>query len=94
LLGGETRGGKKVYDISYFYRNNHFRQNNKNDNMKKYIFILFTTALLSSCIKEKCWQVKDCMGNDVNKYCGSENEVQDYCQANSTPTCTWTYKKI
>lgn len=62
--------------------------------MKKFILIIFTTALLFSCSKEKCWQVKDCIGNDITKYCGSESEVQDFCNANSSPGCTWSYQRI
>jgi hypothetical protein len=63
-------------------------------NMKKYIFILFATALLSSCGKDKkCWVLVDCLGNDVMGYCGTENEVQAQAQANSSPTCSWSYRR-
>jgi len=62
--------------------------------MKKYIFILFTTALLSSCVKERrCWIMNDCLGNDVGSFCGSESEVQDECQSHSTPGCPWGYRR-
>ncbi len=61
--------------------------------MKKYIFILFTAVLLSSCTKEKSWIVMDCIGNDITAYRGSESEVKDFCRQHSTASCTWTYRK-
>jgi hypothetical protein len=60
--------------------------------MKKYILIVFATAILSSCTKKENWIVMDCLGNDITAYRGSESEVQDYCQQHSTPTCQWNYK--
>lgn len=60
--------------------------------MKKYMLILFISTLLFSCNKEKCWVLNDCIGNDIGKYCGSESDVQAYCQANALPGCAWGYR--
>lgn len=62
--------------------------------MKKIVFLVFTAFLLSSCTKEKSWAITDCLGNDITSYQGTENDVKAYCQTNSTPSCTWTYRKL
>ena len=59
--------------------------------MKKIFFALIVITLLNSCTRE-CWVYVDCLGNDIGKTCGSEKEVQEYCAANSTPTCKMTYR--
>ncbi len=63
--------------------------------MKK-IFFLFALATListTSCDKNKCWIISDCIGNDLEKRCGSESDIQTYCASQSSPGCAWTYRK-
>ncbi|HUR66223.1 MAG TPA: hypothetical protein VMZ03_07710 [Chitinophagaceae bacterium] len=61
--------------------------------MKRYIFILLTAPFLSSCSKDKCWVMMDCMGNDIGSYCGTESQVQYQCQRIATPTCPCSYRR-
>ena len=60
--------------------------------MKKLLFVFAIIALLSSCKKNKCYILSDCLGNDTGSYCGTKKEVQDYCAAHSPAGCTWTYR--
>lgn len=60
--------------------------------MKKCIIAIFVATLLTSCSKNKCWVLVDCLGNDVGGYCGTERQVQEKAQSYSTPTCTWGYR--
>ena len=60
--------------------------------MKKLIIVIGVIAFFSSCHKNKCYTISDCMGNDIQNYCGSKSEVEAYCASNSTPGCNWTYR--
>lgn len=60
--------------------------------MKRIIFIFVVTLLFSSCQKNKCRIIVDCMGNDLQTYCGTEKEIKDYCSSHNTPTCAWSYR--
>jgi hypothetical protein len=63
--------------------------------MKKIFFVFAVIALVTttSCNKNKCWIISDCIGNDTGNRCGSENDIQTFCASQSTPGCTWTYRK-
>jgi hypothetical protein len=62
--------------------------------MKKIVLAFLVVLLVSSsCKKDGCWIIMDCMGNDLMSRCGSESEIQSYCAANSTPGCTWNYRR-
>jgi len=63
--------------------------------MKK-IVLVFAVAialLSSSCEKNKCWIIVDCIGNDLQSRCGTESDIQSYCASQSPPGCTWTYRE-
>ncbi|MBK9486176.1 MAG: hypothetical protein IPO01_13535 [Chitinophagaceae bacterium] len=63
--------------------------------MKKilFVFALLTLVSTTSCNKNKCWVISDCLGNDLENYCGSEDDIQSYCASHSTAGCNWTYRK-
>ncbi len=61
--------------------------------MKKYLFIIITAALLSSCSKDKCWTLSDCLGNDIGSYCGTEKQVKKQCESIATPSCACSYRR-
>jgi len=70
--------------------------------MKKImIAALLITTVFASCKKddekdnnEYCWQLTDCMGNDVAIVCHkTESEVKDYVATMGSPGCALTYKK-
>lgn len=62
--------------------------------MKRIIFLFALVTLVSttSCDKNKCWIISDCIGNDLEKHCGSESDIQTYCASNSPAGCAWTYR--
>lgn len=64
----------------------------KFDFMKKILLLIVLIASLSACKKNKCYIISDCVGNDLQNMCGSEDDVRSFCANNSPAGCTWTYR--
>jgi len=61
--------------------------------MKKIVLLFFLAIILVSCSKNKCWILSDCIGNDIQSYCGSERDVKAQCASIGTPTCPCSYRQ-